>query len=173
MIAYYRIYLIDNNIIRYYIHILTYYIILFYAISNMVEGGKRLNGNVVCQCAMRVPSLSESELLQHFQHVFFCLALKYFRPVFVNPITFRHMDLSLMVLSFIQWMFPQFLIYTKTPYSPSTQPLLYSRVWILYLCTCLWLSSQRVWHYKGNIVLKDPKGTLMALSSFWSILFIL
>ncbi|RVW36204.1 hypothetical protein CK203_113784 [Vitis vinifera] len=48
--------------------------------------------------AMRVPSLSESEQLQHFRHALLRLALKYFRPVFINPITFRHVDLSLMSL---------------------------------------------------------------------------
>ncbi|RVW36206.1 hypothetical protein CK203_113782 [Vitis vinifera] len=34
-------------------------------------------------------------------------------------------------------------------------------------------SPQRVWNYKGNIVIKDTTGKPMALSSFWSILFML
>ena len=70
-------------------------------------------------------------------------------------------------LSFVRGMFPQLLISTKTPYSPSTQPPLYSRVLILYLRTCVYgFSPQRVPHCKGNIVIKDPKGKPMALSIF-------
>ena len=69
---------------------------------------------------------------------FFALTLKSFLPLFLKPNTFRRVDLSLNVLVFIRCMFPQFLIYAETPYSP-TQSLLYSRVWMLYLCACRWL----------------------------------
>ncbi|RVW36203.1 HVA22-like protein a [Vitis vinifera] len=60
-------------------------------------------------------------------------------------------------------MFPQFLIYTETPYSP-TQSLLYSRVWMLISARVDGSSPQRVWHYKGNIVIKDTTECLFYLS---------
>ena len=120
----------------------------------------RLNG---IPRVTRVPSRTKSQLLQDFRRALLRLTLKSFLPLFLKPITFRRVDLSLNVLVFIRCMFPQFLIYTETPYSP-TQSLLYSRVWMLISARVDGSSPQRVWHYKGNIVIKDTTECLFYLS---------